>query len=551
MFYLEKIFHGKKIDKRVLNGLLIILLAGISVIPAFAGHFYSLSFDGIFHLDRLANVTQSFKEGKIPSLFNFAYAPVNSQPGVAINAMYPWVSGLIFVVPALVVKNQLIALAIGFFFMNALTIINAKALMSFFTKRDLYIWLGVIVYQFNNFHFVDLYSRTAIGEAFGYAWMPLVLLGLLKIKEHSKVGPWILGFAVGMIINSHVLSIVFAVIFIGLFELLQIIKRNFDLTHVKNLLIAVLVAILIGGYTLYNIAMLYLNAKFLEPGHFLVSIDPVQFFDALIQNDMSEKPYWTYGLPLVLVQLVLTVIAWNTDKFSEWKSWLVGANIVTLLMFSWLPWDKLQSTPLTLLQFLARLQVIIVLLLTVAIVIYFARSKQNKQYKILILELFVCLFSLVGTYQMHRAYVQTPPHYNLTSKNYYHTLNTAMTAIDYLPVDKATGKPMGVGDSVKTFSTDNYKEIKRTSDSVEYLITTSKSQTVTLPAVMYDGFKYDILLDGKNVNSQMTNLVKINVSEGKHTLVLKTVDSRNYALFYLSMLSIIITTLVMLKLKRY
>ncbi|MDD9138247.1 hypothetical protein H7198_01295 [Fructobacillus sp. CRL 2054] len=549
MNLIKKIEYSEKVRLALINTIVIAAFATLSLLPAFIGHFYSLSFDGIFHLDRFASVSSSFKDGSLPTLFNFKYAPSNSQPGVAINAMYPWVSGLIFIIPSLLIKNQLLALAIGFFILNVITIVNIKALISFWTKKPLLIWLGVIVYQFNNLHFIDLYSRSAFGEALGYAWMPLVILGVLKIQEKQVSGTWILGLAVGMIINSHVLSVIFAAAFILIFELYQIFNKKFGMTQFKLLFFAGIISLLIGIYSLYNIAIMYLHARFLEPGHFVCSVDPVQFFDALLQNDMNEKPYWTYGLPLFTIQIILTVIAWNTNEGKNWRSWLFGANAITLIIFSWLPWYKFQNTPLSLLQFFARLEVMIVLLLTISIILYFLKDNKLTVKKVLYIEFFIIIFSMCGTYQMHKAYNQVPQHHNLTSKNYYDTLNTAPTAIDYLPVDKTNNMSIGVGESVNMFSTESYKELERTSDSVKYQISSDREKTITLPAVMYDGFKYDILLDGKPVKSQMTNLVKINVTAGEHSLVLKSVHSRNYPLFVVSIVMMFTSTFFIFKKK--
>ncbi|GAP02332.1 hypothetical protein FPFC_012120 [Fructobacillus pseudoficulneus] len=182
-------------SKRFLSSdfVLIILFSFLAIVPAFAGKYYNLSIDGAFHLERFANVAASLKHGEWPSVFNFLYDPSNSQPGVAINSMYPWISGLIFIIPQVIIKNQLIALAIGFYILNAITMLNMKFLLQEFTNKKLYIWLGIIIYEFNNFHFIDLYTRTAVGESFGFAWMPLVVLGLVKIGKSDKMGAWVLG----------------------------------------------------------------------------------------------------------------------------------------------------------------------------------------------------------------------------------------------------------------------------------------------------------------------------------------------------------------------
>lgn len=99
--------------KNILNLIFIFLLALVSVLPAFSDGYYNLTADTLFHFDRFENISGALNQGQLPELFNFQYT--SSQPGVAINAMYPWVMGLIFAVPRLIISDPLWYLGVGFF----------------------------------------------------------------------------------------------------------------------------------------------------------------------------------------------------------------------------------------------------------------------------------------------------------------------------------------------------------------------------------------------------------------------------------------------------
>ncbi|GAP02330.1 hypothetical protein FPFC_012100 [Fructobacillus pseudoficulneus] len=88
-------------------------------------------------------------------------------------------------------------------------------------------------------------------------------------------------------------------------------------------------------------------------------------------------------------------------------------------------------------------------------------------------------------------------------------------------------------------SVGKYTEIDRTPNSVKYTVNVNKGEVVTLPAVMYDHFKYVITLDGKSVSSESVNVVKLFLSSGTHEIELASVGSENGLLLVISLCSIV------------
>ncbi|GAP02331.1 putative ATP synthase F0, A subunit [Fructobacillus pseudoficulneus] len=234
----------------------------------------------------------------------------------------------------------------------------------------------------------------------------------------------------GMLANSHVLSLIMAFVFIIVYILVQIFNKSIRFKNFVELGKAVFLSLIIGSYSLFNIFSVYTKAKILAPDKILVPLDPGLFFDSLLQNNLNEKPAWTYGLPLFILQIVLTVIAVKTTRNYKWKSWVLGANILTLLMFNWLPWDNLLNTSASLIQFLGRLELIIVLMLAVGACLYANQSLLRKS-TVLTISLFMCLFSLFGFYQTHQNYINTDNHEKLTSGNYEYVITNKSNTHDY------------------------------------------------------------------------------------------------------------------------
>ncbi|GAO99117.1 glycosyltransferase family protein [Fructobacillus ficulneus] len=312
-----------KRKKLVLDIFLIIVLALLSIYPAFTERFFNVSWDGIYHLTRFEDITKAFSSNHVPSLFNFQYKASTNPFGVAVNAFYPWVSGLIFIVPELIFSNPLFALKVGFFLLNAITILNIKLLVSEFSNKNWPVWVGVVVYQFNNYHFIDLYSRVALGESLAYAFFPLVLLGLIKIHKQEKSGVLFFSLGMGLIAASHVLSLFFAVVFVVIYEIVAFINRRTSLKSFAYIFFGGIFSLIISAYTLLNIASMYMNTQFQAAATFIVPLEPGNIFNLLLSNDLSEKGIWIYGLPLIIFQVYLTIVALLQHNKKQWHSWIL------------------------------------------------------------------------------------------------------------------------------------------------------------------------------------------------------------------------------------
>lgn len=532
-------------QKRLIDFALILVLSFVAVVPAFTGHYYNLSSDGFNHLDRFENIYESFKSGHLPSLFNFQYAPSNSAPGAAVNGLYPWIPGLMFVIPRMIFHSPILALAIGFLVLNILTMLTSYLLMAKLTSNRWLMWLGIILYQFNNYHLIDLYSRTDFGESFAYAWLPLVFVGLLEIHDNKKSGIWLLGLGMGMLANSHVLGLLMAFAAIVVFEAYQFVTKKLTFNYIFKLLQAAVLACLVGFYSLYNIVSIYLRAKIDEPPHYLMDVDPMTFFTSFMQNNMGEKGYWAYGLPLLVIQIILTVIIFKEWNNQKWTIWILSADVLTIGILNWWPWFKFVNTPISLLQFLQRANLFIVLLLSIGIVIYLSQKAEFNPKKILLLEIVVCLFSLAGAYQTHVNYLGPDKYHDVINKsNYTKMLTTRYSFGEFLPISKETGK---VEKKQTKASGLKVKENHRKADSIVYDVSTSDERVVAFNTVMYDDFKYDIKLDGKAINSQSINQVKIVIPEGDHRVSVKATSSRNVWQFVITIAMIMLSVIMIVR----
>lgn len=135
--------------KNKVNYIDIILVIGLGVISTiipFLNHFYNISSDGIYHLARFQSIADSLKDNLIPTTLNFKYVAHNSAIGVAINSLYPWLTGLIFIIPNLIFQNPIWGLGAGFLVLNIITILTTKSLIQYVSSNRLIIYTGIIIY---------------------------------------------------------------------------------------------------------------------------------------------------------------------------------------------------------------------------------------------------------------------------------------------------------------------------------------------------------------------------------------------------------------------
>lgn len=97
-----------------------------------------------------------------------------------------------------------------------------------------------LLYAFAPYHAVQLYVRGAVGELWGYAFLPLLAIGLLFLNrpEKRKTGVWIGGLALAGIILSHTISgyvtVVFYLIGLSLYSLILLLKKKFHSSFIIN-----------------------------------------------------------------------------------------------------------------------------------------------------------------------------------------------------------------------------------------------------------------------------------------------------------------------------
>lgn len=520
-------------------------MAFLATYPAFTAGYFKMTMDGQIHFIKFEAIAEAFKHFEMPPLVNFmGYGNV----GEAFTGMYPWVTGMIFILPKLLIQQPVYALFCGFFLLNLITMSNSYLLTSELTKNLYWRILGVSLYEFNSYHMIVMYGRNAVGEMLAYAFLPLVFYGCIQIWNKKKLGIISLGLGMGMVVNSHAITALLACLVIFAIEFVRVISRKITFKEILAYIYAGIFATITASYTLYNMLNLMLKNQLATPWKGMIEITPSVMWNAMLDNDMGDKANaWNIGVVAFCVLIVLSVRIFQT-QFSAWKIWIGASLGLVLVSFSWLPYpDALAQSFLGNIQFLGRLFSFVMLFLMIGLVSYLDQygMKISAKWSVILITTIMLILSMSGVGKYHITRNDDPIRYYVTNANYLTSLTERDSGWgDYMLIDENEQPVYTPGsDKIKI----PVKIRKATYQGIEYQITSEKNQVASLPFIIYNGVKYKVTVNGKQQEVSAGQLLKVGVQTGKNIINVSTrPDVANYVLFTLTCISILIGSILVL-----
>ncbi|KRL38261.1 hypothetical protein [Liquorilactobacillus uvarum] len=494
----------------------IAIVSIVSTVPAFTGGKFKLNYDGQFHLARFEDVYMALLHFRLPPLVNLIGL---SQHGLAVNGMYPWLTGLIFIIPKFFIHNYMYALGTGFFILNFLTMFCVYWLTRYVTRN---IWiqvLGISLYQFNAYHLTLMYSRIALGEAIAYMLLPVVLLGCLKIWNKDPNGWLYLGLGMGAIANTHVLSLIMAAGLIFSVETVRIFQRKLDRTEFLAYLKAGGLSVLSGFYSLVNIYWLSSRNLLNNPSGPWVTIKPNVLLQALLNNSIVEDANsFNIGFLPVLVLIIFTGLLF-TSREGSWRIWTVAAFISFISTFSWFPW-QLVANQITFvsIQFLGRFLSFTALFLTMAVVCYFEEQKIKTKDISFAITFLVMITGICAVHSYHGEKTNDGFKVWVNAEQLKSSTYSSFLGNDYAPLNNKKERLSALVQSAGI-----KMEVKKQSyNKLQLRLTVSKNGNYSLPIARYTGVRYRAVLNGKKILSLGKKNIKLKLLKGTNDFSLSS-----------------------------
>ena len=512
--------------------LFFLVLAFISTYPAFIGHFFKLTMDGQIHLIRFESVADAIKNKELPPIVNFmGYGNV----GEVFNGMYPWLSGLVFIIPRVLLSSPMHALFIGFYLLNILTILNVYLLVRKLSNNYYIRLIGVILYQLNAYHLTLMYSRNALGEALAYAFLPLLMLGCYLIWNNKKIGILYLALGMGMIINSHMISSILAFLLIIIAEIYRIFARKLNLKEIVYLISAGILSIPIIIFTVTNITNIALKNRIATTWRGLNSIDMWESLKAMLQNNITDRGViFNIGIICFVLLCVLLVTSIVSKSDESWKKYILGAGIIYILTLNIIPLPtSLPQTAIGIIQFTGRLLSIVMVLLVMGCVLFLKvnSNRVNVKSSLIFLFMIMSLLAVGSVRTYHNTVNDDPIRYYIDNNNYIEEISKPKDgAMDYALIRK---NKQAITDGI----TPKFNVDKVSYDSITLRIV---ERTNKIPFFLYKGIPYEVKLNGKNVKIDVGGILNIKAKRGDTIQVSSEATWWNYATFIMSTVTILV-----------
>ncbi|MGY5391116.1 hypothetical protein [Ligilactobacillus salivarius] len=491
-----------------------------------------MTMDGQIHLIRFESVADAIKNKELPPIVNFmGYGNV----GEVFNGMYPWLSGLVFIIPRVLLSSPMHALFIGFYLLNILTILNVYLLVRKLSNNYYIRLIGVILYQLNAYHLTLMYSRNALGEALAYAFLPLLMLGCYLIWNNKKIGILYLALGMGMIINSHMISSILAFLLIIIAEIYRIFARKLNLKEIVYLISAGILSIPIIIFTVTNITNIALKNRIATTWRGLNSIDMWESLKAMLQNNITDRGViFNIGIICFVLLCVLLVTSIVSKSDGSWKKYILGAGIIYMLTLNIIPLPtSLPQTAIGIIQFTGRLLSIVMVLLVMGCVLFLKvnSNRVNVKSSLIFLFMMMSLLAVGSVRTYHNTVNDDPIRYYIDNNNYIEEISKPKDgAMDYALIRK---NKQAITDGI----TPKFNVNKVSYDSITLRI---EERTNKIPFFLYKGIPYEVKLNGKNVKIDVGGILNIKAKRGDTIQVSSEATWWNYATFIISTVTILV-----------
>ncbi len=478
------------------------------------------------HIDRIVAVKEAIKEKVFPPFISYKNM---LGFGYALNIFYGVITTYIPLLISLITKSSIMAIKIY----TLLTIILSGIMMYIFvnkiTKSKIVSLISALIYMSCPYKICNIYSRNALGEYTAFIFLPMIFQGIYEIiNDKDKNGKYYLIIGASLLVLSHTITTVYAILFVILYLLINYKKLKSKFIWKELGISAIIILILTLFYTIP-----ILEHKF--SGNYVIFDEDYMYTDGIdvYENTNSILDYFkletntglnfSFGLVLTFLLIMMPVCYKKVDKKykSTYTDFLMLAIIALFMTTKGFPW-LIMPKMLTIIQFAWRLHGFFIFFISFiagvnSFIIYRSFKKNGNIFLIILLLMIFILTALsVSKYQTISTY-----NYNMDvqfEKNIENATKLGPYNInrDYLPINVITNMDYMKNRENKTYilnGTVNIKDEKKYRLNDEMTIENANNATLELPYLYYHG--YTVTLNDKKIkNYESANgFLCVNINE--------------------------------------
>ena len=311
-----------------------------------------------FHLSRIQSIADCLNNKIFPALI---YPNYLNGYGYGNGLFYP---DLFLYIPALLVYFGIdckIAYQLFLFLINIFTFFSMYFCINKITNNKNTSLITAGIYLISSYRLTDLYVRSALGETLCFIFVPLVLLGLYEIFYNDEKKGYYLTIGLFGVLSSHIITLLFCVIVVFVFALVNIKTLLKNKNKFKYLFIYCLLAIGLGSYFIFPFIEAYLADTY------LVSTNPatggwdytIPFYYVVLEIASNVGRYYPVGIGIIFVILFILFIYFKQYKDSDKyiNHYLLIGLLFLLMTTNIFPW-KIFSSLASLIQFPWRFMIL-------------------------------------------------------------------------------------------------------------------------------------------------------------------------------------------------
>lgn len=514
----------------------LLLISIISSVPFVFFNKIYFQHDYVFHISRLEAYFESIKQ---LNFFPNIFYQLGHGGGYATDLFYPSILLLPYALIRLCGINMSHSFMVFYFLMNLFIAYSSYSLGYYLFKN---IRSGILlstVYTLSTYRFHDAVIRGAIGELFGFIFIPIALIGLHSILYGNKKKWYLLTLSMSLLIISHLLSAFMLFFFIVFFSIVKFVSSKNWQDSIKRFIV-----LCISGFWSLLLSLWHILPIMEQSSHMvfnyntthlnLPTLNFLQVVKEAYHSNITGFPAPTnnIGTFLILSIIVLWIFFIKLGNYS--RLGLIFTTFILYLTSSSFPWDKLQQSILKTIQFPYRLNLFSTLIASILLV-YVIKTKAKNNLIIFLFLILSCSF-----FALRLNFSFKPEFKEQNIAQYYNDPTSFGGGQEY--VKKGYLFPTVVpsnGESIEIEKTDDLQLFKATRDHNELTITGNINQDMTIktPFLYYYGYRVTDTNGKKIACFEKDGRVAFKFPKGKHTVSI--VYKRTFIQIFSALISLI------------
>lgn len=326
--------------------------------------FLEMGNDGRFHVMRMQGLYEAIKHGNFFPIVNMSFL---GGFGYISNIFYSnlWLYPVAFL--RLLGMTTVQAFISFYVLLNFVTFVISFESYYVVSRRFDKSLIFSFVYTLSTYRIFDMVRRFDIGEVLTLTFLPIVILGVYEIFYADNSKWWYLTIGMTAVIYSHALSPILIAIFILLVVIFRIKTLIKEPKRILTLIYSGLSSLLLSlGYFLPMYEQLkHTQFKLTHSPLIYVSQGSMQIPNLVklsLENDLFKQ---NIGILMLLMALIIPVIVWKAVPAI--RDFAIIGEILLLMTTDIFPWNLFIHTPLNIIQFPWRFNMLVTILFAVVL----------------------------------------------------------------------------------------------------------------------------------------------------------------------------------------